>query len=97
MNPPGFDEQLAGMRGADEKTFVVRYPADHAIEELRSKDVEYTVKVRAVRRRVLPALDDDLAKEVSDASTLDDLREQVREGLAREARARRIGSSAATC
>lgn len=85
VNPPGFDEQLAGMRGADEKTFVVRYPADHAIEELRSKDVEYTVKVRAVRRRVLPALDDDLAKEVSDASTLDDLREQVREGLAREA------------
>jgi trigger factor len=41
--------------------------------------------VRAVRRRVLPSLDDDLAKEVSDASTLDDLREQVREGLAREA------------
>jgi trigger factor len=34
---------------------------------------------------VLPALDDDLAKEVSDASTLDALREQVREGLAREA------------
>jgi trigger factor len=85
VNPPGFDEQLAGMRGGDEKTFVVRYPEDHAIEELRSKDVEYTVKMRAVRRRVLPSLDDDLAKEVSDSATLDELREQVRSGLAREA------------
>jgi trigger factor len=85
VNPPGFDDQLAGLRGGDEKTFVVHYPADHAIEELRSKDVEYTVKVRAVRRRVLPALDDDLAKEVSDATTLDELREQVRSGLGREA------------
>jgi len=73
------------MRGGDEKTFVVHYPADHAITELRSKDVEYTVKVRAVRRRVVPALDDDLAKEVSDAGTLDELREQVQTGLAREA------------
>jgi trigger factor len=85
VNPPGFDEQLAGMRGGDEKTFRVRYPADHAIEELQSKDVEYSVKVRALRRRVVPALDDDLAKEVSEAGTLDDLREQVRAGLAREA------------
>ncbi len=85
VNPPGFDEQLAGMRGGDEKTFVVHYPEDHAIEELRSKDVEYTVKMRAVRRRVLPALDDDLAKEVSDSATLDDLREQVQAGLGREA------------
>jgi trigger factor len=85
VNPPGFDDQLAGMRGGDEKTFVVHYPADHPVTELQSKDVEYTVKVRAVRRRVVPALDDDLAKEVSDAATLDDLREQVRSGLAREA------------
>ncbi len=85
VNPPGFDEQLAGMRGGEEKTFRVRYPADYAITELRSKDVEYGVKVRAVRRRVVPPLDDDLAKEVSNVDTLGALREQVREGLAREA------------
>jgi trigger factor len=83
-NPPGFDEHLAGMRGGEEKTFRVRYPADYAITELQSKDVEYTVKVRAVRRRVVPPLDDDLAKEVSDTDTLDALREQVRAGLVRE-------------
>jgi trigger factor len=85
VNPPGFDEQLTGMRGGDEKTFTVHYPADYAITELQSKDVEYTVKVRAVRRRVVPPLDDDLAKEVSEAETLEKLREQVRDGLQREA------------
>ena len=72
VNPPGFDEQLTGMRGGDEKTFRVHYPADYAITELQSNEVEYTVKVRAVRRRVVPALDDDFAKDVSDADTLDD-------------------------
>ena len=85
VNPPGFDEQLAGMRGGEDKTFTVRYPADHAIAELQSKQVEYAVKVRTVRRRVVPPLDDDLAKEVSDTDTIEKLREQVREGLSREA------------
>jgi trigger factor len=85
VNPPGFDEQLAGLRAADQKTFRVSYPADYAIAELQSKAVEYDVTVRAVRRRVVPPLDDDLAKEVSDAETLDTLREQLREGLQREA------------
>ncbi len=85
VNPPGFDEALAGLRAGDEKVFRVHYPADYGIEELRSSDVEYTVKVRAVRRRVVPPLDDDLAKEVSDVDTLDKLREQVSEGLLHEA------------
>lgn len=85
VNPPGFDDELAGLRGGDSKTFRVHYPADYAVAELQSKDVEYSVTVRAVRRRVVPPLDDDLAKEVSDADTLEKLREQVREGLEREA------------
>jgi trigger factor len=85
VNPPGFDEQLAGLKAGDQRTFRSHYPDDYAVEELRSKDVEYSITVRALRRRVVPALDDDLAKEVSDAETLDKLREQVREGLGREA------------
>ena len=85
VNPPGFDEQLAGLKPGDQKTFRVTYPADYAIAELASAEIEYDVTVRALRRRVVPELDDDLAKEVSDADSLEKLREQVREGLAREA------------
>ena len=85
VNPPGFDDQLIGLRAGDEKTFRVQYPADHAIKELAGTEVEYTVKVRAIRRRVVPPLDDDLAKEVSEADTIDKLREQVQEQLAKQA------------
>jgi trigger factor len=85
VNPPGFDAELTELRAGEEKTFRVHYPADYGIGELASKEVEYAVKVRAVRRRVVPPLDDDLAKEVSEVDTLEKLREQVREGLAREA------------
>jgi trigger factor len=85
VNPPGFDDQLAGLNAGDEKTFRVQYPADYTIQELAGTEVEYTVKVRAIRRRVVPPLDDDLAKEVSEADTVERLREQVREQLAKQA------------
>jgi len=85
VNPPGFDEELAGLKPGDQKTFRVHYPADYAATELASAEIEYNVTVRALRRRVVPALDDDLAKEVSDSDSLEKLREQVREGLTREA------------
>jgi trigger factor len=85
VNPPGFDEQLVGLQAGDEKTFRVQYPADYTIKELAGTEVEYSVKVRAIRRRVVPPLDDDLAKEVSEADTIEKLREQVQEQLARQA------------
>ena len=85
INPPGFDEQLSGMKPEEEKTFTVSYPAEHEIKELAGTTIEYTVKVRAIRRKVLPPLDDDLAKEVSDVDTLDKLRERVRESMMRQA------------
>jgi len=85
VNPPGFDDRLMGLRAGDEKTFRVQYPADHAIKELAGAEVEYTVKVRAIRRRVVPPLDDDLAKEVSEADTIEKLRDHVREQLAKQA------------
>jgi trigger factor len=84
-NPPGFDAELSGMRPDEEKTFTVAYPADHSVKELAGTSIEYAVKIRAIRRKVLPPLDDDLAKEVSDVDTLDKLRERVRESMVRQA------------
>lgn len=86
-NPPGFDEALLGLNVGEEKTFVVHYPADYAIKDLAGVDVTYHVRVTALKRRIVPALDDELAKDLGEFETLDALRTRVREDLTREAEA----------
>jgi trigger factor len=85
-NPPGFDEQLLGMEIGATKTFSVRYPPDYAIKELAGTDGTYTVKVKGIKRRKVPELDDEFAKDLGSFETLDALRARVREDLEHEAR-----------
>ena len=85
-NPPGFDEQLMGLEAGATKTFAVHYPSDYAIGTLANTDVSYTVAVKGLKRRVLPDLDDEFAKDLGDFETLDALRARVRADLEHEAR-----------
>ena len=85
-NPPGFDEQLLGLDLGATKTFTIHYPPDHAITELANTDVSYTVTVKGLKRRVLPELDDEFAKDLGEFDTLDALRARVREDIEHEAR-----------
>jgi trigger factor len=84
-NPPGFDEQLIGLEMGARKTFVVHYPADYAIKDLAGTDVEYMVAVKTLKRRIVPALDDEFAKDLGEFETLEKLRARVSEDLFREA------------
>jgi trigger factor len=85
-NPPGFDEQLLGLNPGDTKEFAIHYPSDYPIGELAGTDVSYTVTVKAIKRRVLPELDDEFAKDLGEFENLDALRARVREDLEHEAR-----------
>jgi trigger factor len=85
-NPPGFDDELMGLTGGEHKTFDIHYPGDYAITELAGKTVSYDVTVKAVRTRIVPALDDEFAKDVGDFASLDALRARVREDLEHEGR-----------
>lgn len=85
-NPPGFDEQLIGLEPGASKTFTIHYPSDYAISELAGTDVSYTVAVKSIKRRVLPELDDEFAKDLGSFETLDALRARVREDLEHDAR-----------
>jgi len=85
-NPPGFDEQLFGLEAGAAKSFSIHYPADYTIGELANTDVSYTVRVKGLKRRVLPELDDEFAKDLGEFETLDALRARVREDLEHEAR-----------
>jgi trigger factor len=84
-NPPGFDQNLVGLGVGDEKTFVVHFPADYAVTDMANTDVTYRVKVKEVRRKVLPELDDEFAKDVGDFESLAALRTRVRGDMEAEA------------
>ncbi len=87
INPPGFDEQIKGLNVGDRKTFVIRFPENYAVEEMRNTDVTYAVAIKEVRQRVLPTLDDEFAKDLGEFETLDALRDRVRKDLTDEAEA----------
>jgi trigger factor len=80
-NPPGFDERLIGTNVGDQKTFSLTYPGDYAIKELASTAVEYSVTVRGIKRRSVPTLDDEFAKDLGEFDDLGALRARVREDL----------------
>jgi trigger factor len=83
-NPPGFDEQLMGLHAGDTKTFDVQYPSDYTIQELAGTTVQYDVTIKAVRKRVVPELDDEFAKDLGSFESLDALRARVRADLEHE-------------
>jgi trigger factor len=85
----GFEEQLVGAEAGAERKVEVSFPADYQAEKLAGKDALFEVKVKEVREKVLPELDDDFASEASEFDTLEELREDIREkvGAALESRA----------
>ena len=84
-NPPGFDQNLLGMNSGDEKTFVINFPEDYAVKDMANTSVTYKVKVKEIRRKVLPELDDEFAKDIGDFESLGALRDRVRADMQAEA------------
>jgi trigger factor len=84
-NPPGFDEALLGLTATDQKTFDVTYPEDYTVKELAGTTVKYDVAIKAIRKRVVPELDDEFAKDLGEFDSLEALRTRVRADLEHEA------------
>jgi trigger factor len=85
-NPPGFDAQLLGLEVGATRSFDIHYPQDYPIGELANTDVSYTVTVKGIKRRVLPELDDEFAKDLGEFETLEALKARVRDDLEHEAK-----------
>jgi len=76
-----FNTNLKGASVGEQKNFDVEYPADYPDPKLAGKKFHYAVEVLGIKTKKLPELNDDFAKDVSDAKTLDELKSKVREGL----------------
>ena len=82
---PGFEDQLIGCKAGDEKDVVVTFPEEYHAKELAGKEATFKCKVHTVEETILPEIDDEFAKDVSDTcETLDDLKKEITERLKAE-------------
>ncbi len=81
-----FTQVLRGARPGQELQAEVIYPADYPEARLQGKTVAYDVAVKAIKKRTLPELNDEFAKELGNYESLDDLQSRVREHMANRKR-----------
>ncbi len=81
-----FSDALRGAKPGQELKAEVVYPADYSEARLAGKTVAYDVQVKAIKKRTLPGLDDDFAKELGSYESYADLEKRVREHLANRKR-----------
>ena len=74
---PGFEDQLIGMKIGEEKEINVTFPKEYHAENLAGKPATFKVKLISIKSKILPELDDEFAKDVSEFETLADYRKDV--------------------
>lgn len=80
---PGFTEQLEGLAPGEQRTIAVAFPAEYGSKDLAGRNARFAVTAKALKKPVLPAIDDDLAKKVG-AESLEQLKDNIRQSLQRE-------------
>jgi len=82
---PGFEEQLADRKIDEEFDVNVTFPEDYHAEELKGKAAVFRCKVHEIKEKELPELDDEFAKDVSEFDTLQELKNDIREKMTKQA------------
>ena len=75
---PGFEDQIVGMKREQEKEINVTFPEGYGAKELAGKPAVFKVLLKEIKEKVIPEIDDNLAKEL-DAENLDELKERIKE------------------
>ncbi len=81
---PGFEEQLVGMKIGEEREINVKFPDEYHAENLAGKDAMFKVKLISIKSKVLPELDDEFAKDISEFDTLEEYKKDVEKKLKEE-------------
>ena len=76
-----FDKGVVGMNPGDEKEITVSFPEDYFNKKLAGHTVDFKVKLNEIRKEVLPEIDDEMAKQLGPFTTLDEVRDKIRENL----------------
>ena len=78
---PGFEAKIQGMTAGEERDLDLEFPADYHQQELAGKPVIFKVTLKEVKEKLLPELDDEFAKDVSEFDTMEEYRNSIRENL----------------
>ena len=81
---PGFEDQVVGMSPGENRDVKVTFPADYGNAELAGKDVTFEVKLKELKAKEIPTLDDDFAKQFGTFENLAELRAKISEVFEKE-------------
>jgi trigger factor len=81
---PEFSDNLRGANAGETRQFEVKYPDDSTEKRLAGKTLVYTVNIQAIKEKHLPELNDDFAKELGEFTSVEQVRNQIRENMQAE-------------
>lgn len=81
---PGFEDQVIGMKVNEEKDINVTFPEDYFSKDLAGKEATFKVTLHEIKKKELPKIDDDFAKDVSEFDTLADLKADIKSKIQKE-------------
>jgi trigger factor len=81
---PEFSDNLRGANAGETRQFEVKYPEDSTEKRLAGKTLVYTVNIQAIKEKHLPELNDDFAKELGEFTSVEQVRNQIRENMQAE-------------
>ena len=82
---PGFEEKVEGHNIGEEFDIDVTFPEDYHAEELKGAPVVFKIKINGIKETILPELDDEFAKDVSEFDTFDEYKADVKAKLEKKA------------
>jgi trigger factor len=81
---PTFEERLIGLKPEEEKEIEVSFPADYGYQKWAGKTVSFRVKIKEIKEKILPPLDDEFARDLGDYSSLEEFKTKLREEIQKE-------------
>lgn len=81
---PAFEEKLIGLTPEEEKEFDVSFPEDYGYPKWAGKTISFHVRIKEIKEKVLPPLDDEFAKDLGDYPSLGELRAKLKEDIQKE-------------
>ncbi len=78
---PGFEEQIIGMKRNETRDIKVTFPADYSNKDLAGKDASFTIVLKEIKKKVLPELNEEFAKDLGNYKTIDEVKDAIKKDI----------------